>query len=541
MQNILKFAIAITGLILLALLGRRLLLAASRSDLAVRAEPFAYARIDRSVASIGPDLRSMGGLLDVPRDRHGHACEGDRDALAAIAARARDAVAQGEDPDAIRSAMSSLVVQCFDPAVDTGLCRWAANEIDAGGDLAFAGWSMLVVCPASVAGAYFDRLDAPAEDVLAFASARTVGVASLAPDARLPSQYARAVIERAAIGASTMPAVAVIYGPARYEDPAATEALLAAYETAPDALRRHAIGRSLALLSDPRARAASRATCLEEQAAMPELCAADGSALGALRLLQPPSYAAQHPAQRASLLAELEPCARGEREDLPFAAICLRGLAELDWDRARAIASDASPSLHLPGALGRADDPARAAFVSVLTRYPSADALVLTLRSRGLLGAPRPTSRPPVTLAQTMVAYGRGWSIEGVSPLGAGHDRLARHLARLATPALDDVTFDEVLPDASELVPLPIEIELVAYARSERWATIATSDDDYYDLSATAGLLNALLRERGSDLRYLVVDDPFAEEIVVVGTADALSSAIADDLLVPVTADALGL
>lgn len=541
MQRGLKIAIAVATLMLLALLGRRMLRAASMPSFARDADPFTYVDVDRSVSAVGADLRSSGGVLGISRDRHGRACEGDADALSSVTERARRVLEGGEPRDEVRAAMVALAQQCFDPAVDTGLCRWAAHEVDVGGDLSDIAWSVLAACPSGRAAPYFDRADAPADDVIAFVSSRMSGVAALEAPPRLPSQYARAVIENASLEARSGAPSFALQSQVRYDDPAATEALLGVYETAPDRTRRIAIARALAVLSSARARDVERSACLEELGASPELCAVAEPPETVARVLDSWSYVARHPAQRELVLAELDSCARGEDDELPFGALCLRDVAELDWQRAREIASDTGGGVALDGVLGGAGDPARDAFVRTLERFPSAESMVLALRSRGLLGEPRPMGRPPVTLGQTMVAYGRGWSLAEASPFGAGHDRLARHLARLARPVLDDVVFDEVLPDAGEILQFAVEVELVAYGRSERFAALASSDGEFYDLATVVGLLNVLLRERGSELRYLIVEDAFAPELVVLGPAPALLSAIDDELFVPVDPDDLGL
>jgi hypothetical protein len=540
MQRGLKIAIAVAALLIAGLVARRAFRAAHVGSLSPGSEPFWYADVDRSVAAIGPDPRSSGGVLDVARERHGRACEGEPAAIEAVLSSIRGALGRGEDRDEVRRGTVALARQCFDGAVDIGLCDWAAREVDASGDLADIGWAVLAACPSPLAAPYFDRAEAPAIDVLAFVASRAPGYVALEPPPRLPSQYARAVLERAALDPSPAAMIGGLGERVRYEDAAATEVLSIAFETAPDRARRAAIGRALGVLSDPRARAAARVSCMEERRGPPELCDTEGSLDTTLRILDSASYVLRHPAERELVLAQLEACARGPDGDAPFIAICLRDVAELDWNRARVIAADLGTSGWAVSRLsGSVTDPSADAFVATLARFPSRDALALTLRSRGLLGAPRPTSRPPVTIGQTMVAHGRGWSLADASPYGGGHDRLARHLARLAGGVLDDVSFDEILPDRGEVLPFPRSMELVAYARSERFATLTSSDGDLYDLSAVVGLLNVLLRERGSDLRYVVVEDPFVEELVVVGSAPALLSAIAEDLLHVAPPDAL--
>ncbi len=105
------------------------------------------------------------------------------------------------------------------------------------------------------------------------------------------------------------------------------------------------------------------------------------------------------------------------------------------------------------------------------------------------------------------------------------------HLARLASPALDDIVFDENLPDAAASAP-GLVVGLVAYPRAERFARLASAYEDFDDLESVVGLLNVLLHERGSDLRYVVVDDALVPERIALGSAPALLSAVADGLLV---------
>lgn len=529
MQRSLRIAIVLAAVVLVALLARRALRAWPAGNTAADAAPdlFTYrAEVELGAsAAVAADLTGPLGLTR--RDVDG-ACEGERPAIELLVERiAARWPASATDATEVENAIASLPEQCFEPPSPPGMCAWAAGEIERGGDLSRAAWAILTDCPPGVASPFFDRADAPATQIIAFVSRRHVGSPWLRPPPRLPSQYARAVLELASqpeldatLLVSTTTAFAV-----RYDDPAATEVLVRAYESAPDPARRLVVARAMGVLSNARATAITQTAC----ASVPTLPGCPGAAaLESMELLyDAASYVERHPAERPRVEGELEGCARGASTALVgIPSMCLARLATIDWARARTVAP----------AVDAHSDPALAGVAASLARFPSANDLVLALRTRQLLGEPRASEAAPVTVVAAMASYGRGWMLGRASLVAFGHDRLARHLLRLGE--LDDVEVDEHnVQGTTGLASLGMSTRLRATSRGDTFFVDTASDGDYYDLDAIVGLLNVVARARAANVRYLVVLDPLAEEAIVLGPPGELASAVAEGLLVVPGAD----
>jgi hypothetical protein len=108
----------------------------------------------------------------------------------------------------------------------------------------------------------------------------------------------------------------------------------------------------------------------------------------------------------------------------------------------------------------------------------------------------------------------------------ARHDELLRALAELAGPVLSGVEFGEWAPAGREG-----DYELTAAMGAGRVRTAALNFGRWYDLDAVLGLLNAVLRERGSPLRFvaLATTDRFAT--VLVGPEGGIQAAAAEGLI----------
>ncbi|KRD74938.1 hypothetical protein [Lysobacter sp. Root983] len=108
------------------------------------------------------------------------------------------------------------------------------------------------------------------------------------------------------------------------------------------------------------------------------------------------------------------------------------------------------------------------------------------------------------------------------------HDSLLRELAALVRPSLSGVVFEELAPEDDEG-----PYQLVAYADGMIYRTRAENQGDWYDVDAVLRLLDALLRARKSQDRYLALDTGDQTLIVVGGPRAAIDAALRQKLLTP--------
>jgi hypothetical protein len=106
------------------------------------------------------------------------------------------------------------------------------------------------------------------------------------------------------------------------------------------------------------------------------------------------------------------------------------------------------------------------------------------------------------------------------------HDVLLRDLAALAGPALRDAVFEQVPPPEPDGEEGNRPYVLRAYAGGSRYEVQARALDDWYDVEAVVGLLNAVARDRASDVRFLILEPEGQVARVAVGPATALARAV---------------
>lgn len=114
------------------------------------------------------------------------------------------------------------------------------------------------------------------------------------------------------------------------------------------------------------------------------------------------------------------------------------------------------------------------------------------------------------------------------------HDSLARTLAALASPALDDVVFEEVPPTMDERTGEESgPYALTAYVDGRRLRLDAENHGDWYDVDAVVRLLNAVAAQREVDVRYatLATDDQMA--VVVAAPPAALRAGVDAGVIAP--------
>ena len=127
---------------------------------------------------------------------------------------------------------------------------------------------------------------------------------------------------------------------------------------------------------------------------------------------------------------------------------------------------------------------------------------------------------------------GRTVTFDAAAGVPSRHDELLRALAALAGPELAGVEFEERSPGGAAG-----DYELWAYppaatdAGDAVLSATALNFGPWYDLDAVLGLLNVLLKDQGSELRFvcLVTTDRFAT--VLLGPATAIQSAAAEGLI----------
>lgn len=120
------------------------------------------------------------------------------------------------------------------------------------------------------------------------------------------------------------------------------------------------------------------------------------------------------------------------------------------------------------------------------------------------------------------------------------HDALLRALADTVHPALDGVVFEEVAPDIDDEEGGYV---LRAYVDGQMLETPAENLGDWYDVDAVLRLLDAVLLERRSDQRFVLLATMDQTATVVGGPGEALRAALDAGLIRtgdPKAAEALG-
>jgi hypothetical protein len=248
------------------------------------------------------------------------------------------------------------------------------------------------------------------------------------------------------------------------------------------------------------------------------------------------SYLKEKPKDRPKILAALERCLAGEplansrvvRYQQPG---CLEHLAVLDRPRAVEQARNL---------LNQEDIPERLLeLAETLDRYPEAGALQARLAELGLLKKKgvegdrlAAEEDPGLAARDILAACGRThWFDVETGQFPNEHDHLLRELAKLVKPDLDGAVFEEIPPreteDGREIGPY----RLSAYLDGQKVSVAAENLGDWYDVGAVLGLLNTLLRERQSELRFVTLPTGDQTAIVLAGPAKGILRAVDEGLL----------
>jgi hypothetical protein len=233
------------------------------------------------------------------------------------------------------------------------------------------------------------------------------------------------------------------------------------------------------------------------------------------------------PVARADLVQQLETCAWELPKHEGRAVNCLTELAALDRPRAVEIAREWSRGALPPDAQSAA---------SALVRFPTAGALEAHLDSLGLtdktLFALGDLTVGPLSAAEVLLYRGRATAFDMETGLFPNrHDELLHDLSTLAPEVLDGFRFEEYPPSAADDEVGGGSYRLVALGGGMRYEVTAANHGDWYDLASVLGFLNSLSRARGSDARWMALKEEGQVAVVVAGPSAALSSLVADGLL----------
>ena len=238
----------------------------------------------------------------------------------------------------------------------------------------------------------------------------------------------------------------------------------------------------------------------------------------------------QNPGRRDELLSSLLGCVDREA-DTYLRSSCLANLARADWRLARTRAAGFQSD----------DSWYHYEVTAALRDFASPDALRAEIARLGWRPAkhqPPGAAANPIRVRDVLESLGRVHSFDlETDQFPNEHDVLLDDLAELADGDLRGAAFEETPPGAKSQ-PVPGEPGLMqapqnrtapyhvrGYHRGWRYEIDAGNFGDWYDLEAVLGLLNVMLRDAGSNLRYasLKTGDQFAH--VVVGPMAALGRA----------------
>jgi hypothetical protein len=198
---------------------------------------------------------------------------------------------------------------------------------------------------------------------------------------------------------------------------------------------------------------------------------------------------------------------------------------------------DAAFSAHLAQAMQPLASTPQAATAAT----SDARALAARLRDLGFNRVDPDHTGDATTADDLLVGAGHGyWFDVETGTFPNEHDSLLRSLADTVRPALDGVVFEEIAPDIDDEDGGYV---LRAYVDGQRLETTAENLGDWYDVDAVLRLLDAVLHERRSDQRFVLLETMDQTATVVGGKAEVLRAALEAKLITtgdPKAAEALG-
>ncbi|MDC3958778.1 hypothetical protein [Polyangium jinanense] len=246
---------------------------------------------------------------------------------------------------------------------------------------------------------------------------------------------------------------------------------------------------------------------------------------------------AAHPELRGDVLAALTVAVTDETEQYYVRFHALEQLAELDRAYAVAIAE-------------MVEDPRMAPLVAPLVKFPEPGALARYAHNVGLLPELTDGELRAVTIENVLGSRTALFAKE-TDEYPNHYDRVLARLARLVSPVLDDVLFEEVPhheffddddddedddEDAYRPVNDPDQLRdayrLRAFLPDCTYEIIAGNTTDWITVEPVLGLLNTLCEARGSDLRFVELPTGSQDACVLAAPARAIQTAVDEGILV---------
>ncbi|MDI1476731.1 hypothetical protein [Polyangium sp. y55x31] len=248
---------------------------------------------------------------------------------------------------------------------------------------------------------------------------------------------------------------------------------------------------------------------------------------------------AAHPELRGDVLAALTVAVTDETEQYDVRFHALEQLAELDRAYAVAIAE-------------MVEDPRMAPLVAPLVKFPEPGALARYAHDIGLLPEITDGELRAVTIENVLGSRTALFAKE-TDAYPNHYDDVLTRLARLVSPVLDDVLFEEVPhheffdddvsdedddddDDAYRPVNDPDQLRdayrLRAFLPDCTYEIVAGDTTDWIAVEPVLGLLNTLCEARGSDLRFVELSTGSQDGCVLAAPARAIQTAVDDGVLV---------
>jgi hypothetical protein len=486
-------------------------------------------------------LLSRGEAWTEAHPPHAHVqdalCAGDAQMGERLATAVAAGLAAGASADATLASFGAFVEGCEPRAC----AWWKEAALDAARPAAMreVAWYALAGCPREDVASLFAR-----DDVPAFALVRHLG--RFQPGAP-PTPYAPR-LERAVHEVLQRPAAAPTWGTLRRaalllgatDDARASAALLKLHAAAKAPEQKEALALALHRQTLPAARATFSAQCARTRDVLCQGAADVGSPAESEETgevvadlvsgrLGAGTWARREAVPAEERMAKLEACAQAQAQHTGLREGCLQALSGLSAERAAALAQ----------ALAAGEDAREMRpMLQALAAAAKPGGLAARLDALGLTAVPGRAmalgegDAQPFTAGEHLLARGRAVAFDaetGVFP--NAHDHLLRELAALAPGALDGFVFQEVPPAEGDEAQGGGGYRLLAWGGGKRYEAAAANLGDWYDLEATLGFLNAIARERGSDVRWMALATGDQMAHVAAGPAAALSALVAEGLL----------
>ncbi|MBN2497009.1 MAG: hypothetical protein JXR96_20625 [Deltaproteobacteria bacterium] len=508
---------------------------ARKPDTAREAGPFVYARAQKTEAAV--PARFTAGLPTRLADFRGDWSRfppralitaglgaGDAGMQARFLAAIRKAAADGALDEKLSSAYTSLLG--YSPG--EAACGWLLAALGAEKDARVRGvlYGGLSRCRQPRFASAFERDDAPADAVL-----ESVFSAFGRTPARWNPQLARVAREVVAKGKRhEIRKLSVVLG--RYPGPEPLRLAAELQKEIQDPEQRALVAIGLGERKDEQAKALFEAACGHPKVKEDPLCQprkadeekAEPEKPDLAREVRgydfdPAARIAAEPGLRGPIVSALAACLGDLKADEYSRAACLARLASLDRKRAAAELAKVEPGCFK-------SDRARQAAAS-LRRFGEPGALEARLHELGLLAKPEPVEAAGLAARDVLEAAGRVHSFDTeTGQFPNEHDGLLSELAALAGEAMQGAVFEEI-PPKNDRGPYVLR----GYLHGKRWEVRAQNLGDWYDMHAVLGLLNAMLRDEKSEIRYVSLPTGDQTASVLAGPAGGILAAAGDGLI----------